>query len=90
MVIVWQAAHRAYILAKIDGAVSKLCFATFCVILYHAHQKIDINQPLNLFVFPNADEEMKDEEDEMEMDEDIQDKARPGEEVPSAADEDNS
>jgi hypothetical protein len=36
MVVVYQATHRAYILAEIDGAVSKLRFATFRIILYHA------------------------------------------------------
>jgi hypothetical protein len=38
-------------------------------------------------VFPDADEEMEDEEDESETDEDIQDTARLEEEVPSNAEE---
>jgi hypothetical protein len=36
MVIVWQTSHGAYILAELDGAISKLRFAAFCVIPYHA------------------------------------------------------
>jgi hypothetical protein len=36
MVIVRQTTHGAYILAEIDGAISKLRFAAFCVIPYHA------------------------------------------------------
>jgi hypothetical protein len=36
MVIVRQTTHGAYILAEMDGAISKLRFAAFCVILYHA------------------------------------------------------
>jgi hypothetical protein len=35
-VIVQQTSHGAYILAELDGAVSKLHFAAFHVILYHA------------------------------------------------------
>jgi hypothetical protein len=36
MVIVRQTTHGAYILAEIDGVVSKLRFAAFRIILYHA------------------------------------------------------
>jgi hypothetical protein len=88
MVIVWQTSHRAYILAEMDGAISKLCFAAFCVILYHAHRKalVDLH---TFFVFPNADEETEDEKDETETDEDIQDEATLEEEVLANDDEDN-
>jgi hypothetical protein len=40
-------------------------------------------------VYPNTDEETEDEEDETETKEDIQDKARLEEEVPSNTEEDN-
>jgi hypothetical protein len=70
MVIVWQTSHRAYILAEMDGAISKLCFTAFCVIPYHARRKAPINLK-TFFVFPDADEETEDEKDETEMDEDI-------------------
>jgi hypothetical protein len=36
MVIVQQITHGAYILAEMDGTVSKLRFAAFHIILYHA------------------------------------------------------
>jgi hypothetical protein len=36
MVIVRQTSHGAYIPAELDGAVSKLRFAAFRVIPYHA------------------------------------------------------
>jgi hypothetical protein len=36
MVIVWQTTHGAYILAEMNGAISKLRFAAFHLILYHA------------------------------------------------------
>jgi hypothetical protein len=36
MVIVRQTTHGAYILTEMDGAVSKLRFAAFRVIPYHA------------------------------------------------------
>jgi hypothetical protein len=36
MVIVCRTTHGAYILAEIDGTISRLRFAAFCVILYHA------------------------------------------------------
>jgi hypothetical protein len=42
-----------------------------------------------LFVFPDSNEQMEDEEDETETDEDIQDEAMLEEEVPSDAEEDN-
>jgi hypothetical protein len=42
----------------------------------------------DLFVFPNADEEMEDAEDEMEMDEEIQDTAGLEEEVLSDKEDD--
>jgi hypothetical protein len=88
MVIVQQTSHRAYILAEIDSAISKLCFAAFCIIPYHTQQRMDIDL-WTFFVFPDANEEMEDEEDEMGTDEDIQDKARLEEEVPSNAEEDD-
>jgi hypothetical protein len=42
------------------------------------------------FVFPDADEETEDVEDEMEIDEDIQETAGLEEEVPSEDEEDHS
>jgi hypothetical protein len=36
MVIVCQSTHGAYILTEMDGAISKLRFAAFCIIPYHA------------------------------------------------------
>jgi hypothetical protein len=42
------------------------------------------------FVFPDADEEMEDAEDETESDEDIQETAGLEEEVPSDNEEDHS
>jgi hypothetical protein len=77
MVIVRQTTHKAYILAEMDGAVSKLRFATFCVILYHARRRTNIDLK-TFFVFPDTDGEMEDVEDE-----DIQDTAGLEEEVPS-------
>jgi hypothetical protein len=71
-----------------DGNISNLCFAAFCIILYHARQVMDIDLQ-TFFVFPDANEEMEDEEDEMEMDEDIQDEARPEAEVLSNTKEDD-
>jgi hypothetical protein len=38
MVIVRQTSHGAYILAELDSAISKLRFAAFRVIPYHAHR----------------------------------------------------
>jgi hypothetical protein len=91
MVIVRQMTHGAYIFAEMDGAVSKLRFAAFCVIPYHDHARRRINLDLEtFFVFPDADEEMEDAEDEMEMDEDIQVTADLEEEVPSDDEEDHS
>jgi hypothetical protein len=89
MVIVQQTSHRAYILAEMDGAISKLRFAAFCVIPYHARRRMNIDLE-TFFVFPNADEETEDAEDEMEPDEDIQETAGLEEEVPSDDEEDNS
>jgi hypothetical protein len=87
MVIVCQTTHGAYILAEMDSAVSKLKFATFRVILYHAQWRMNID--LETFViFPNANEEMEDVEDETETDEEIRDTTRVEEEVPS--DEENN
>jgi hypothetical protein len=88
MVIVWQTSHRAYILAEMDGAISKLHFAAFCVIPYHACRKALIDLQ-TFFVFPDADEETQDEKDEMETDEDIQDKATLEEELSADDEEDN-
>jgi hypothetical protein len=88
MVIVYQTTHGAYILAEIDGAVSKLRFAAFHVIPYHARRRMNMDLEM-FFVLPDADEEMEDAEDEMEMDEEIQDTAGLEEEVPSD-EEDNS
>jgi hypothetical protein len=89
MVIVRQTAHGAYILAEMDSAVSKLRFAAFCVIPYHAQQRTNIDLK-TFFVFPDADEETEGVEDEMETDEDIQDTAGLEEEVPSDDEENNS
>jgi hypothetical protein len=74
MVIVRQTTHGAYILAEMDSAVSKLRFAAFRVISYHARQRMNIDLE-TFFVFPDADEEMEDAEDEMETDEEIQETA---------------
>jgi hypothetical protein len=65
-----------------DGAVSKLRFAAFRVIPYHAQWRMNIDLE-TFFVFPDADEETEDAEDEMEMDEDIQETAGLEEGVPS-------
>jgi hypothetical protein len=82
MVIVHQTTHGAYILAEMDGAISKLRFAAFCVILYHARWRMSLDLE-TFFVFPNADEEM-------ELDEDIQETAGLEEGVPSDDEEDHS
>jgi hypothetical protein len=89
MVIVHQTTYGAYILAEMDRAVSKLRFATFCVILYHARQRMNLDLE-TFFVFPDADEETEDAEDEMKLDEDIQETAGLEEEVPSDKEEDHS
>jgi hypothetical protein len=70
MVIVWQMTHGAYILAEINGTISKLRFAAFHVIPYHARWRINLDLE-TFFIFPDANEETEDAEDEMEMDEDI-------------------
>jgi hypothetical protein len=89
MVIVCQTAHGAYILTEMDSAVSKLRFATFCIIPYHARQRM--NRDLEtFFVFPNANEVTEDAEDEMELDEDIQETAGLEEGVSSDDEEDHS
>jgi hypothetical protein len=80
MVIVCQTTHGAYILAEMDGAVSKLRFAAFHIIPYHAQQKMNIDLE-TFFVFPDADEETEDAEDEIETDEDIQETTGLEEEV---------
>jgi hypothetical protein len=88
MVIVCQTTHGAYILTEMDSAISKLRFSAFRVIPYHARQRMNID--LETFcVFPDADEETEDAEDEMEMDEDIQETAGLEEEVPSNDEEDH-
>jgi hypothetical protein len=89
MVIVWQTTHRAYILTEMDGAISKLRFAAFHVILYHARQRMNIDLE-TFFVFPDADEEMEDAEDETETNEDIQETAEVEEEILSDDEEDHS
>jgi hypothetical protein len=89
MVIVWQTTHGAYILTEMDGAVSKLRFATFRVIPYHARWRINLDLE-TFFVFPDTDKEMEDAEDKMETDEDIQATADLEEEVPSDDEEDHS
>jgi hypothetical protein len=43
MVIVWQTTHGAYILAEMDGTISKLRFSTFCIIPYHARWRMNID-----------------------------------------------
>jgi hypothetical protein len=88
MVIVRQMTHGAYILAEMDGAVSKLRFATFCI-PYHARRRMNLDLE-TFFVFPDANEETEDAEDEMEMDEDIQETAELEEEVPSDDEKDHS
>jgi hypothetical protein len=89
MVIVCQTTHGAYILAEMDGAVSKLRFAAFRIIPYHARWRMNIDLK-TFFVFPDADEETEDAEDEMELDEDIQETAGLEEEVLSDEEEDHS
>jgi hypothetical protein len=89
MVIVWQTTHGAYILTEMDGAISKLRFAAFRVIPYHARWRMNIDLE-TFFVFPDADEEMEDVEDETETDEEIQETAGLEEEVPSDDEEDHS
>ena len=37
MVVVWHTKGSSYILAELDGAVSKTRFAVFCIVLYFAH-----------------------------------------------------
>jgi hypothetical protein len=86
MVIVQQTTHGAYILTEMDHAISKLRFAAFCVIPYHAQWRTNIDLE-TFFVFPDANEETENVEDEMETDEDIQDTAGLEEEVPSDDDE---
>jgi hypothetical protein len=88
MVIVRQTTHGAYILTEIDGTISKSRFAAFCVILYHAQWRMNIDLEA-FFVFPDADEEMEDAEDEMETDEEIQDTAGLEKEVPSDEEDDS-
>jgi hypothetical protein len=89
MVIVCQTTHGAYILAEMDGAVSKLRFAAFHVIPYHARQRMSLDLE-TFFVFPDADEETEDVEDETEPHEDIQETAGLEEGVPSDDEEDHS
>jgi hypothetical protein len=89
MVIVHQTTHGAYILAEMDGTVSKLRFAAFHVIPYHARWRMNIDLE-TFFVFPDADEETEDAEDETETDEDIQETAGLEEEVPSHNEEHHS
>jgi hypothetical protein len=89
MVIVRQTTNGAYILAEMDGAVSKLRFSAFCVIPYHARWRMNLDLE-TFFVFPDADEETEDTENETEMDEEIQETAGLEEEVPSDDEEDNS
>jgi hypothetical protein len=89
MVIVQQTTHGAYILTEMDGAVSKLRFAAFHIIPYHARWRMNIDLE-TLFVFPDANEETEDVEDEMEPDEDIRETAGLEEEVPSDEEEDHS
>jgi hypothetical protein len=72
-----------------DGAISKLRFAAFRIIPYHARRRVNIDLE-TFFVFPNADEETEDVEDEMEMDEDIQETAEVEEEVTSDDEADHS
>jgi hypothetical protein len=89
MVIVRQTTHGAYILAEMDGAISKLRFAAFRVIPYHARRRMSLDLE-TFFVFPDADEETEDAEDEMELDEDIQETAGLEEGVLSDDEEDHS
>jgi hypothetical protein len=43
MVIVRQMTHRAYILTEMDSTISKLRFAAFRVIPYHARRRMNID-----------------------------------------------
>jgi hypothetical protein len=89
MAIVRQTTHGAYILAEMDGTISKLRFAAFHVILYHVRRRMNIDLE-TFFVFPDADEDTEDTEDETEMDEDIHGTAGLEEEVLSDEEEDHS
>jgi hypothetical protein len=88
MVIVHKTTYGAYILAEMDSAISKLRFAAFHIILYHARWRMNIDLE-TFFVFPDANEEMEDVEDETETDEEIQDTAGLEQEVPSDEEDDS-
>ena len=68
MVVVRQTKGGSYILSELDGSVSKLRFAAFRIIPYHARKRIVIN-PESFFKYPGdaneqdeAEEEPNDEE----------------------------
>ena len=42
MVILRCTQNRAYRPSKLDRSISKLCYATFCLILYHSHSPLFI------------------------------------------------
>ena len=66
MVVVRQTKGGSYILSELDRSVSKLRFAAFRVIPYHAWKRIVID-PESFFKYPgDADEEDEAEEEEEE------------------------
>ena len=66
MVVVRQMKGGSYILSELDGSVSKLRFAAFRVIPYHARKHIVIDSE-SFFKYPgDVDEEDEAEEEEEE------------------------
>ena len=65
MVVVQQMKGGSYILSELDGSVSKLCFAAFRVIPYHARKHIAID-PESFFKYPGDDNEEDEAEEEEE------------------------
>jgi hypothetical protein len=45
VVVLHRMTGGSYMLAELDGAVSKLCFAAFCLIPYHSHANLTIPVP---------------------------------------------
>src|SRR6202795_4653878 len=62
MVVVRRTVGGSYILAEMDGAVSRLRFAAFRVIPYHARRKISIGT--DFFSYPDDDNDDKPSSDE--------------------------